>query len=182
MVKIYTRRGDDGSTGLSSGKRLRKNETVFEVLGDIDEAQACLGELIELSRKARLTKVITRSLDQAQQSLFSFGAHVSVTPGWEDGRVPSEAIAEIERNIDILESRLPALKNFILASGPTVVTRFHLCRAVVRKLERHIIALAKEQNVAPTVLAYLNRLSDFLFVAARNAAKKTKTKETIWRG
>ena len=173
LNKIYTRTGDDGTTGLVDGSRLAKHAPRMDAIGAIDEANSALGFAI----CAMTGGAHHAALVRIQNDLFDLGADLA-TPG--DDFAPSDMVLRIvagqagwlEQAIDALNEKLEPLASFILPGGAEAAARLHLARAAVRRAERAMVALAALDPVNPAALAYVNRLSDFLFVLARavNAA------------
>lgn len=160
-LKIYTKTGDKGETGLIGGKRVRKDEARVAAYGDVDEANAAVGAVEAPPLRGELAAI--------QKDLFVIGA---ILAGQKDAKAPSAE--RLEREIDRMTAELPELRHFILPRGA-----LHLARAVCRRAERSVVALPE----APTdVVIYLNRLSDWLFTAARWVNAKNATPETIWEG
>lgn len=167
LNKIYTRTGDDGTTGLVDGSRRSKHDARLEAVGAVDEANTLLGwAALAVDDVADLTRV--------QNDLFDLGADLA-TPG--EDFTPSEMTLRIviaqsewlERRIDAANERLEPLRSFILPGGSEAAARLHIARAAVRRAERAMTALAEAEPVNPAALAYINRLSDYLFVLARVA-------------
>jgi cob(I)alamin adenosyltransferase len=164
LTKIYTRTGDGGSTGLVDGSRVSKSDVRMAAIGDVDEANSAIGvALTELEAGP-----IPASLTRVQNDLFDLGADLA-TPAGVDGalRILAGQVETIEREIDRLNADLSPLTSFILPGGQRGAAALHLARAIVRRAERSVVALAAEAEVNPHALAYVNRLSDYLFVAAR---------------
>ncbi len=167
LNKIYTRTGDAGSAGLVDGSRISKSSLRMAAIGDVDEANAAIGVAIAALEGGGLAgRLLT-----IQNDLFDLGADVA-TPGEVDGalRVISRQVERLEREIDEMNASLEPLTSFILPSGSPAVAALHLARSVVRRAERSAVALHQAEPVNPQLLAYLNRLSDHLFVAAREVA------------
>lgn len=168
LDKIYTRGGDKGETSLSDGSRVPKSSIRITSIGDVDEANSAIG----LAR-ASLPKdhSLVNMLSRIQNDLFDLGADLA-SPGddAEDGklRIQKKQVERLETEIDELNDALSPLTSFILPGGSEAASRIHLARAIVRRAERSATALAEEGPVNRFALQYLNRLSDFLFVAARN--------------
>ena len=167
LNKIYTRTGDDGTTGLVDGSRRAKHAPRMIAIGEVDEANSAIG----LAAVAA-PETVARDLHRVQNDLFDLGADLA-TPG-EDFtpsemvlRVVPAQVAWLEQAIDALNESLPPLTSFILPGGSEAAARVHLARAIARRAERAGVALAAEEPVNPAALAYLNRLSDYLFVLAR---------------
>lgn len=177
-MKIYTRNGDDGSTGLLGGTQVSKADARVDAYGLVDEANAVLG----WARAAEPSPRVDEVLLQVQQTCFAAGAWLAATPGTDPG-VPAITAGDVEvleRAIDRLEESLPALKNFILPGGGEAGARLHVARTVTRRAERAVAALAVREEVPGPLLAWLNRLSDYLFVAARAANADGGLDETLW--
>ena len=167
LNKIYTRTGDGGSAGLVDGSRVSKSSLRMTAIGEVDEANAAIGVAIAaLGRADPSSQLLT-----IQNDLFDLGADVA-TPGEIDGalRIVEAQIRRLEREIDAMNGRLEPLSSFILPSGSAGVSALHLARAMVRRAERASVALNESEPLNPHLLAYLNRLSDHLFVAARFVA------------
>lgn len=167
LNKIYTRTGDDGTTGLVDGSRRAKHDPRFEAVGAVDEANAVLGW-------AMLAQTAAEDLARVQNDLFDLGADLA-TPG--EDFAPSEMVLRIvpaqvewlEARIDQANEALEPLRSFILPGGSEAAARLHVARTAVRRAERAMTALAAIEPVNPAALAYANRLSDYLFVLARGA-------------
>lgn len=167
MTRIYTKTGDDGSTGLIGGKRVRKDSARIEAYGAVDELNAALG----VAGAAPLPDGIGPILLRVQNDLFNIGASLAAPPEAKAGRdlpsVRDEDTQALERDIDACEAALPPLKQFILPAGSSPGALLHFSRTVARRAERRCVALAQTEAVDPRILRYLNRLSDLLFVLAR---------------
>ena len=180
IMKIYTRTGDDGSTGLFGGPRVDKADARIEAYGTVDELNAVIG----MVRLQQLPDALNKSLHRIQNELFSVGAELASPDPTKHGlQVISERhINRLEEWIDTIESKLPPLKHFILPGGCPAAGYLHFARAVCRRAERCVVALSKasQANVSPELTHYLNRLSDFLFVASRMANQQAGHQEVIW--
>jgi len=168
LNRIYTRTGDDGTTGLVDGSRVAKTDARMAAIGDVDEANSAIGIAIVALGEGDTAAALT----QIQNDLFDLGADLA-TPGddFEPGEmtlriVPSQ-VARLEREIDAMNAGLSPLRSFILPGGTPGAATVHLARAIVRRAERSAVAVAQADPVNPQALAFLNRLSDYLFVAAR---------------
>ena len=177
LNKIYTRTGDTGSAGLVDGSRVSKSSAHMTAIGEVDEANAALGVAIAALDDPSLSN----QLRLIQNELFDLGADIA-TPGEIEGalRIVSSQVERIERDIDLMNEKLDPLTSFILPGGSREVAALHLARTVVRRAERAAVALAEAEQVNPDALAYLNRLSDHLFVAARFIAAK-QGGDVLWR-
>ena len=163
LNRIYTRTGDDGSTGLVDGSRVSKASHRPVVMGSVDEANAAIG-LARLSAMPATDALLSR----IQNDLFDLGADVATPPGIDGAlRIVPDQVAWLETQIDAANAGLPPLTSFILPGGSEAAARIHVARATVRRAERSAVALADAEPVNPQALAYLNRLSDYLFVLAR---------------
>lgn len=175
LTKIYTRTGDYGSTGLTDGRRVDKDSLQIEVIGELDELNCCLG--LVLARP--LPEGVPRLLETVQHKLFDLGAMVS---GADCNPVQSVDIDQLEQTIDEWNRGLPPLREFILPGGGPAASNCHLARAVCRRLERRMIAWVKSgAKIAPEVQAYINRLSDVLFVLCRVLMRQDGRLETQWQ-
>ncbi len=174
LSKIYTRTGDDGSTGLGDGSRVSKENARVEAYGTVDETNSALGVVLG---NAGLPPEIRRALTQIQHDLFDLGGelcipgHVMIKPAHVD---------RLESELDRLNEGLPPLKEFILPGGGPAAAACHLARAICRRAERRCWSLARMENVSAEALKYLNRLSDLLFVMARVLARGADG-EVVWR-
>ncbi len=173
LNKIYTRTGDQGTTGLVDGSRIAKSAPLMTAIGDVDEANSWVGmAAVALDPASDEAAMLAR----IQNELFDLGADLATPPDAAVGFGPHEMalrivpgqIARLEQEIDAMNAALAALKSFILPGGSEAAARLHLARAVARRAERSAVAAAAERDLNPLALAYLNRLSDHLFVAARH--------------
>lgn len=179
-MKIYTRTGDDGTTGLYGGARTRKDDPRVEAYGTVDETNAVIG----LARAAGLPREIEEVLVKAQSTLFDVGAALA-TPADRAASVPTVGDADVlalEQAIDALELHLPPLKTFVLPGGSEGAARLHVARTVCRRAERLVVAMAERLPVDPAIVRWLNRLSDLLFVQARFANHVAKVADVPWVG
>jgi cob(I)alamin adenosyltransferase len=178
-MRIYTRTGDDGTTGLYGNARTSKADPRVDAYGHVDEANAAIG----LARAAMLPKEVDDVLSRAQASLFDVGA-VLATPAGKASKVsgPTDADVEgLEKAIDALEARLPRLATFVLPGGSEAAARLHLARTVCRRAERAAVRLMASEEVPPVVVRYLNRLADLLFVQARAANAAAGVADVPWK-
>jgi cob(I)alamin adenosyltransferase len=167
LNKIYTRTGDGGSAGLVDGSRVSKASSRMIAIGEVDEANAAIGVAIAALQHGSISDRLLR----IQNDLFDLGADVA-TPADVDGalRIVPAQVERLEREVDEMNAPLQPLVSFILPSGPAAVSALHLARAIVRRAERAAVTLNEVEPVNAQLLAYLNRLSDHLFVAARVVA------------
>ncbi|MDA0680417.1 MAG: cob(I)yrinic acid a,c-diamide adenosyltransferase [Proteobacteria bacterium] len=174
LSKIYTKTGDDGTTGLGDGSRVSKDCLRVEAYGTVDEANSAIGTV--LANKS-VSNDIRRCLTEVQHDLFELGGELCI-PGHR--AIENEFIDRLERELDRLNSDLPPLKDFILPGGGQAAAACHLARTVVRRAERRVSTLRGQESVRDEVLRYLNRLSDLLFVVARVLARAESGQEVIW--
>ena len=175
LSKIYTRTGDDGSTGLGDGSRVPKENLRVEAYGTVDEANSAIGVVLSV---AALPAAIARCLTEVQHDLFDLGGELCI-PG--HSMIEKSHLARIDEWIAEYNATLPPLKEFILPGGGPAAAACHVARAVCRRAERRCWSLARTENVPPEALRYLNRLSDLLFVLARVLARHEQGSEVIWR-
>lgn len=179
-MKIYTKTGDDGTTGLFGGGRVAKNDARVEAYGTVDETNAVIG----LARAAGLPKDVDSVLANVQGHLFVLGAELACVPGKEDKlsieRLTEAEIGELEQAIDSAESSLEPLKTFILPGGHSGAAALHLARTVCRRAERRTQTAGEEAPIRDQVKVYLNRLSDLLFVLARRANQEQSIEDVPW--
>jgi cob(I)alamin adenosyltransferase len=177
-MKIYTKTGDAGETGLWGGQRVSKDALRVHAYGTADECNAAIG----VARASGVDAGLDATLGQVQAQLFVVGADLA-TPGEGGANIPRVGATEIgflEAQIDTLEAELEPLKQFILPGGTAGASHLHVARTICRRAERWVVSLAHEEGVSPDVLMYLNRLSDFLFVAARVANARAATPDVPW--
>ena len=178
-MRIYTRTGDDGSTGLFGGSRIGKDDLRIEAYGTLDELNAWLGKLAAHDE----AQAVRMQLQAIQSEVFTLGSHLATTdPAWR-AKLPalqSNGAEGLEAWMDELESTLPELTSFVLPGGSPAVADAHLTRVVCRRAERRCVALHKMEPIDPQGLAYLNRLSDALFVLGRWIAHDSGISEIPW--
>ncbi len=179
-MRIYTKTGDAGVTGLFGGPRVPTDDARVEAYGDVDELNAALGA----ARARGLDPEIDALLAAVQDELFAVGAELATPPGARArAAVPTVAPAwtsTLEAAIDRFQAELPPLRQFVLPGGSAAGAVLHLARAVCRRAERRVVSLHRREPVEADVLAFLNRLSDFLFVAARIANHRAGVPEILW--
>jgi cob(I)alamin adenosyltransferase len=179
-MRIYTRTGDDGTTGLFGGDRVAKDDLRIESYGTVDELNAFMGKLIE-NDELNDHKVFFRRI---QSDLFLIGSHLATIDEKMRRKLPplnSSSVGDFEAWMDKADESVPALKNFLLPGGHPSVADAHVARSVCRRAERRVVSLAKKEEVNPDIIIYLNRLSDLLFTAARLLSHLTNTEETPWK-
>jgi cob(I)alamin adenosyltransferase len=171
LNKIYTRTGDGGETGLADGSRIAKDHPLAQAIGDVDEANSAIGVALEAVADA----AVKRFMASIQNELFDLGADLA-TPGDDFSptdmslRIVAGQVERLEREIDRMNESLEPLRSFILPGGADGSAEIHLARSIVRRAERSVVAANRERTLNPLALTYLNRLSDYLFVAARIVA------------
>jgi cob(I)alamin adenosyltransferase len=173
LSKIYTRTGDDGTTGLSDGSRVAKDTLRMHAIGEVDELNSTLGIVLTEA----LPDVIRVTLVRVQHDLFDLGGELSV-PG--HAIISAKHIARLERELDAMNAALAPLTNFILPGGTRAAAAAHVARAVCRRAERALVSLAHTGTVPSLLLQYLNRLSDLLFVTARALNRHAGTPDVLW--
>lgn len=174
LSKIYTRTGDDGTTGLADGSRLSKDSVRFEAIGDIDELNSLIGMVLacEVQDSIRLC------LTDIQHNLFNLGGELSLP---DHSLVSTNDVDRLEQSLDSFNAHLPPLKEFILPGGGRAAATCFLARAVCRRAERSVLRLGRTESVNKPAQMYLNRLSDLLFVLGRVLAREAGIGEVYWR-
>jgi len=179
-MKIYTRTGDDGSTGLIGGDRVPKSDARIECYGTVDELNAALGLAIVASPTELRDPLLT-----IQNELFVIGSHLAAPDDVSRANLPDldeQIVTRLEMQIDEAQGDLPPLRQFILPGGCECAARLHLARTICRRAERLLVNFAQDRPVSPIILTYLNRLSDWIFVMARLANKLTGVEDIPWGG
>ena len=174
LSKIYTRTGDDGTTGLGDGSRIAKDSVRVEAYGTVDEANSAIGVILAVES---VSDDIQACLTEVQHDLFELGGELCI-PG--HSAVAKEYIERLESDLDGFNDNLPPLKDFILPGGGQAAAACHLARTIVRRAERRTNTLANSETVRPEVIQYLNRLSDLLFVIARVLSRIESGQEVLW--
>jgi cob(I)alamin adenosyltransferase len=175
LSKIYTRTGDDGTTGLGDGSRVAKDSARVEAYGTVDELNSAIGLLLAVPA---LPPEVATCLTEVQHELFDMGGELCI-PGHH--AITVAHVTRLENSLDAFNDQLPPLKEFILPGGGPAAAACHLARTVARRAERRVWTLAKAESVSPEVAKYLNRLSDLLFVLARVLARHERGAEVLWR-
>ena len=175
LSKIYTRTGDDGTTGLGDGSRTPKDSVRVEAYGTVDELNSAVGVLLAVPN---VPQPVAERLSEVQQELFDLGGELCI-PGHQI--ITAQHVARLEKSLDAFNDALPPLKEFILPGGGPAAAACHLARAIARRAERRVCTLARAETVSPEVTKYLNRLSDLLFVLARVLARHERGAEVLWR-
>jgi cob(I)alamin adenosyltransferase len=173
LSKIYTKTGDDGTTGLGDGTRVAKDSARVNAYGTVDEANSTIGLLLA----AQLPDDVRDLLTRVQHQLFDLGGELCI-PG--HAAISDDDVEALERRLDHYNDDLPPLKDFILPGGGEAAARCHVARTVVRRAERETVALSRHEAVRPQAIRYLNRLSDLLFVLARVLARASGHGEVLW--
>ena len=174
LTKIYTKKGDDGTTDLGGNQRVPKYDQQIEVYGCLDELSAAIGILVA---EGDISENIQAFLSNVQQDLFNIAGELSAP---EFKSINEEKVEEIEVFIESINSQLPPLKEFVVPGVNLQSSRTHLARAICRRAERELVKLALEKEVNPNSLKYLNRLSDAFFVVARKLARDENENEAVW--
>jgi cob(I)alamin adenosyltransferase len=174
LSKIYTRTGDDGTTGLGDGARVSKTSPRVEAMGAVDELNSVVGFLMTES----VPDAIRETLSTVQHTLFDLGGEISL-PGQE--LVQNKQVTKIENTLDRMNEPLSPLKDFILPGGTRPAALCHQARSVCRRAERQLLVLAEQQSVSNTSIKYLNRLSDLLFVIARHLNQTAGVDDVLWQ-
>jgi cob(I)alamin adenosyltransferase len=179
-MKIYTKTGDSGKTSLLGGRRVSKADLRIDAYGTVDELNSYIG----LLRDQEINQKREGLLKEIQDRLFTIGATLATEPGKENVKRPDlreSDLAVLEKEIDMMEAKLPPLKHFILPGGHQVVSFCHIARTVCRRTERCVIDLKEVEHVDDIIVKYLNRLSDYLFVLGRMIAQEFGVGEVIWK-
>jgi cob(I)alamin adenosyltransferase len=175
LSKIYTRTGDDGTTGLGDGQRVSKNSLRVEAFGAVDELNSAVGVLLA---QQTLPAELRDNLTEIQHELFDLGGELCI-PGYTV--ITQQQVERLEQQLDALNSELPPLKEFILPGGGPAAAACHLARAIARRAERRVWALLEIETASRLSAQYLNRLSDLLFVTARVVARAENGTEVLWK-
>lgn len=185
--RVYTRAGDDGKTALLGGKRVAKDHPRVEAYGCVDELNAAIGVCRSAVAAEKMPVATRRALDaqlrEIQSRLFDLGSVLCAADGkaWKGMPLPgAEAVAALEASMDAMNRSLKPLKSFVIPGGCASNAWLHQGRVSCRRAERRVVTLSRKEKVPPEVVRYLNRLSDWLFVAARFAAAKAKAPESLW--
>ena len=174
LSKIYTRTGDDGSTGLGDGTRTPKDSARVAAYGTVDELNSAIGIVLACG----LPPAVAETLTQVQHDLFDLGGELCI-PGM--AMVHADDVEQLERTLDAFNEDLPPLKDFILPGGGMAAAHCHLARTICRRAEREAVTLARHESVRGEAVRYLNRLSDLLFVIARVLARASGHGEVLWQ-
>ena len=181
-MKIYTRTGDEGQTGLFGGGRVSKADSRVAAYGDVDELNSAIG----LARAAEPATLFDAELEAVQRDLFSIGGHLAtpdpdkVRAALAKAELSASRVEQFERAMDAADATLPPLRAFVLPAGSPKAAALHLARTVCRRAERSVVALAQSHDVSELFLVYLNRLSDYLFTLARQANQDAGRGDVTW--
>jgi cob(I)alamin adenosyltransferase len=182
-LKLYTKTGDDGTTGLLSGKRVSKHHVRIKAYGSVDELNAWIG----LIRNYKMDENLDSTLIKIQQDLMTVASQLADDTSFEVSQlmnildpIEEKHVKNLEDQIDLINKELPVLKNFVIPGGHVAVSYAHLARCTCRRAERFITELNEKENVPEIIIAYINRLSDFLFMLARKLSKEFEVSEIKW--
>lgn len=182
ITRVYTRTGDDGSTGLADGSRVPKDSSRVEAYGEIDELNTIIGWARTIADESKNLSELSKQLASISNDLFDLGAELA-TPNMNTGvstSITQSRITELESWMDKMNEDLPELRSFILPGGTQLNSVLHLARAVCRRAERSIVSLNRNETIRPEVIGYVNRLSDLLFVMSRASLKAAGKEEFLW--
>lgn len=182
-MKIYTKTGDEGTTGLFGGGRVSKTHPRIEAYGTVDETNSFIGLALAHLSDTPEGERIRACLEARQDELFILGADLA-TPSEsraQTARIDEEHVSQLEREIDELAADLPPLKNFILPGGTRAAAALHAARAICRRAERLVLKAAEAEAISSSAVIYLNRLSDYLFVMARWVNQAEGAQESTWK-
>lgn len=172
LTKIYTRTGDQGQTGMADGTRVDKDDALVSAIGDIDELNSQLAVL-----GCHIPVVFRDALTKIQNELFNVGAELTMG----QAVITADNVSWLETSLDELNQSLPSLKEFILPGGGLAASHCHVARAICRRAERSLVTLNRQRSVNDELLAYVNRLSDYLFVLARSISREDGEEEVYWQ-
>lgn len=178
-MKIYTKKGDQGTTGLIGGTRILKSSLRIEAYGTVDELNSHIGLLRDLSEEDTLIN----QLLEIQDRLFTLGSHLAADPEKSKMKLPditSDDVENLEKWVDEMDEQLEPMRFFVLPGGHPTVSHCHIARCVCRRAERIVVDLNQSEPVAPVIMKYLNRLSDYIFVLGRKLTKDLNADEKPW--
>lgn len=177
-MRIYTRTGDDGTTGLIGGGRVDKDDLAIEVFGALDELNCAVG----LARVHGSGWPLDMLLERVQRLIFEVGSEIASPVGHKQSQTANlgTVVSDLERSIDLQVKMLPQLQHFVLPGGCELAARLHVARVLCRRAERRLVGLGKSKDVRPELIEFVNRLSDWLFVAARTANHEFGADEPVW--
>jgi cob(I)alamin adenosyltransferase len=172
LTKIYTRTGDDGSTGMADGSRVAKDDLLVHAIGEVDELNSQLAVLL-----CHAPAAFVKDIQKVQNELFNVGAELAMN----QHIIEQGSVDVLEQSLDVLNESLPPLKEFILPGGGLAASHCHVARATCRRAERSLVSLNKKSALNNFLMAYINRLSDYLFVLARAISKQQDVGEIYWQ-
>lgn len=173
ISRVYTRTGDGGETALGDGSRVPKDHLRVEAMGEVDEVNCFLGVILSQN----LPRPVRECLVRIQHELFDLGGELCIP---HHRMMRADHVKRLEHDLEIFNTELPHLKEFVLPGGGRAASTCHVARAICRRAERRVVTLAREEPVSPDLLAYLNRLSDLLFVIARTVGRTEGRREVLW--
>ena len=179
-MKIYTKTGDEGSTSLIGGSRLKKDHDKIEAYGTVDELNAWIGLLGDAPENIQRKEI----LKEIQDRLFTIGSELASESGQNKKQLPDlleQDVVFLENLMDEMDEVIPTLRAFVLPGGHTLVSQTHIARTVCRRAERQVIRLGNSEEVNPLIIRYLNRLSDYLFVLSRKITQEQNAEEIAWK-
>jgi cob(I)alamin adenosyltransferase len=179
-MKIYTKKGDKGETGLLGGTRVKKSHIRIESYGTVDELNSWIGLIRDQSIDAHSKKILI----QIQDRLFTIGSHLASDPEKSKAKIPDikeEDVIFLEKEMDAMNANLPGMHSFVLPGGHTIVSYCHIARCVCRRAERCTVRLGVEEKINDILIKYLNRLSDYLFVLSRKFTQDLEAEEIPWK-
>lgn len=173
ISRVYTRTGDGGETALGDGTRVLKDHLRVEAIGEVDEVNCFIGVILAQT----VPKPVRECLARIQHELFDLGGELCIP---NHRMITADHVKRLEFDLDIFNTELPHLKEFVLPGGGRAASTCHVARAICRRAERRVVTLAREETVSPDLTAYLNRLSDLLFVIARTVGRTEGRREVLW--
>lgn len=184
LSNIYTKGGDKGNTKLADGSDIKKSDDRLEAYGTVDELNSLLGVLSDQIRENSKLSHLIPQLAAIQHELFYIGGELASPPEMVEkylkNLIDDSNISRLEKEIDTYNETLPPLENFVLPGGHISNSTAHLCRTICRRAERRVIKVSEKEPIRPTCIRYLNRLSDWLFIASRHISQKLEINEIIW--
>lgn len=178
-MKLYTKGGDTGMTSLLGGARVKKYNPRIEAYGTVDELNSQIGVI----RSSEIAESDKKFLIDIQNALFTMGSKLAMEPGNDKVKIPElqdSDVTALEIEIDKIDAILPPMRNFVLPGGNMAVAHSHVARCVCRRAERSVLSLSENEEVAPIIIMYLNRLSDYLFILSRKISHETEAEEIPW--
>lgn len=181
MARIYTRSGDKGTTSLIGGERVAKNSSQVEAYGSVDELGAHIALLADFAAEEGLGAMVAL-LDEVAVDLMTVEAELALSEGYEGTtkRIVADDVARIEQHIDTLSEGLPPFAGFTIPGGHRIISQCHICRTVCRRAERRILTMSEDHPLSPSLVSYINRLSDLLYTLSRWSTRTLGVEEKIW--